>query len=142
MSRSVVPTSFQMPLVRPMQVDWTSAGFAAHTESVRLYNLAVARRFAYAYDGRSTRDEDTVKWLDTPMKRKYKSLSYDDLHKTMDDACCFCLEDLKLADCVTTSCQHSFCAKCYAKYKEKTCPCCRKTVVSLTKYRLVRKQKV
>lgn len=45
---SVVPAALQTPLVRPKRVDWTPEGLATHTESMRLYDLAVARRFASA----------------------------------------------------------------------------------------------
>lgn len=173
MSLSVVPSSFQMPLAR------TPGGLAMYNESIHHYDLAVARRFAYAQRGRyivgddddvvvdiggtgeafvypqlsdvvrrldqemddEDEDEDEdyddgMQWVDNPMKRlvyKLQSLSYDDLHKTMDDACCFCLEELKRVDCFTTSCKHSFCVKCYEKYQKKsTCPCCRQHVVSIT----------
>lgn len=58
MSLAVVPTSFQTPLVRPKRVDWTHEGDDAHAESMRLYDLAVARRFAYARRGRYTCDDE------------------------------------------------------------------------------------
>jgi hypothetical protein len=184
MSLSVVPASFQTPIIRPKRVDWTPDGLAAHTESMRMYDLAVARRFAYATRGRYAYDDDDdvvvdvggtgeafvypqlelsevvrdlenemeeedededdeeeenddgMQWVDSPLKPltyKLQSLSEDDLHQTMDDACCFCLEEFTRANCVTTSCKHSFCVTCYEKYQKKSsCPCCRQRVVSLT----------
>ena len=183
MSLSVVPASFQAPLVRPKRVDWTPGGLAAHVESMRLYDLAVARRFAYAYRGRYTRgddddddvvvdvggtgeafvypqlsdvvrrldheveereeeeeydNDDGMQWVDSPIKPltyKLQSLSEGELQTSMERDCPLCLEELKRADCVTTSCKHSFCATCYERYQKKSsCPCCRQRVVSLTTY--------
>ncbi len=182
MSLSVVPSSFQTPLVRPKRVDWTPGGLATHTKSMRRYDLAVARRFAYVTRGRYTYDDDDdddvvvdvggtgeafvypqVRRLEGEMEdenegeedeeeereesrtrhftHKYKSLSYDVLHKTMDDTCCFCLEEFTRVDAVTTDCGHSFCSTCFESYKKKTkCPCCRQSVVSLTMYCLTSKK--
>ena len=79
-----------------------------------------------------------MKWEDSPMKTstyKLQPLSEDDLSKTMDDVCCFCLDEFTHTDAVTSECGHSFCVTCFKKYKkEKTCPCCRQHVGHMTKY--------
>ena len=88
-------------------------------------------------DDEIQREESYTKHL----THKYKSLSYEDHHKTMDDACCFCLEEFTCVDAVTTDCGHSFCATCFDSYKKQTkCPCCRHSVVSLTRYCLTAKK--
>jgi hypothetical protein len=195
MSLAVVPTSFQMPLVRPKRVDWTPSGGDAHAESMLLHDLEVARRFAYARRGRYMCDDeddvvvdvggvgepfvypqlsDVVRRLDHEMDEddqeeyvleeeegyefvyeeeyevdefvyeenpmntltyKVEEMTRAEFDKSMEQDCPVCLEELKRADCVTTSCKHSFCAKCYKKYpKQRSCPCCRQRVEMLTRY--------
>ena len=69
------------------------------------------------------------------LKTKVKKMSMKKLDESMEQDCPLCLEELKRVDCVTTSCNHSYCASCYGKYKKLSCPCCRQTVVSLTCYK-------
>ena len=178
MSLSVVPASYQTPLVRPKQQGLTSEEYA---ESVRLYDLEVDRRSAYsrrlAYSRYTGAAADVVvevggsggayvyersqhsyshtelsevarrleSQLDTVRKggwdyaklleMKVKKMSMKKLQESMDQDCPLCLEELKRADCVTTSCKHSYCASCYGKYKKMSFLCCRQTVVSLTCYK-------
>jgi hypothetical protein len=178
-----VSTAFQMPLARPKRDYQNPEGLAVYAESVRLYDLAVARRFAYAQRGRYTVDEeddvvvdvggegvpfvypqlsDVVMRLDPEMEEeeededeeeyevdefvyeespmtlllhKLEQMTREEFDKPMEQDCPVCLEELKRADCVTTSCKHSFCATCYKKYpKKRSCPCCRQTVDMLTRY--------
>ena len=204
MSLSVVPSAFQTPLSRPKRDHRTPEGSVAYTELVRLYDLAVARRFAYAQRGRYVCDEDddvvvdvggagepfvypqfssrtevadrsslsnsaevirstmsdVVRRLDeeleatdgedeyevdsdleyeeNPMKTmiyKLEQMTRAEFDNPMERDCPVCLEELKRADCVTTSCKHSFCATCYEKYpKKRSCPLCRQSVEMLTRY--------
>jgi len=184
MSLSVVPTAFQMPLARPKRDHRTPEGLATYAESVRLYDLEVARRFAYAQRGRYTVDDEDDVVVDvggegepfvypvarrledemeeaedddeeedvyegeyevdefvyeesplTLLLHKLEKMPRSEFDKPMEQDCPVCLEELKRADCVTTSCKHSFCATCYKKYpKKRSCPCCRQTVDMLTRY--------
>jgi hypothetical protein len=197
MSVSVVPSSFQTPLVRPRRNTYdvdTSEGFAAYTESLRLYDLEMARRLAYAslkeyrhdadyddvvvdvggtgrpyvlgqqevvrrlafdeeyedddeflsdYESEDTEyevnsDDENFFEEENPlyqMKYKEEKMSQKDLEESMKQDCPLCLEELKRAECVTTSCKHNFCVGCYEKYKKKSsCPCCRQNVFTLTRY--------
>lgn len=74
---------------------------------------------------------------------RLKTVTAAELEEKMTDSCCFCLEELKRADAVTTDCEHSFCVTCYDGFRtctrttarqKRTCPCCRKYVVKLTTY--------
>jgi len=190
MSVCPVPSSvFQMPLARPKRDHRTPEGLAVYTESVRLYDLEVARRWAYMRRGTYVYDDEDDVVVDVggagepfvypvarrledemeeaeadeedvvedvyegeyevysddeledeessmkPMTYKLEQMTRTEFCKPMEQDCPVCLEDLKRADCVTTSCKHSFCATCYEKYpKKRTCPCCRQAVEMLTKY--------
>jgi hypothetical protein len=64
-----------------------------------------------------------------------KKMLQKDIEESMEQDCPLCLEELKRAECVTTSCKHNFCVNCYEKYKKKSsCPCCRQNVLTLTRY--------
>ena len=80
---------------------------------------------------------------------RLKTVTAAELEEKMTDSCCFCLEELKRADAVTTDCEHSFCVTCYDGFRtctrttarqKRTCPCCRKYVVKLTTYHDVSKK--
>ena len=171
MSLSVVPASYQSPIVIPKQQGLTSEEYA---ESLRLYDLEVDRRSAYSsrlayrrYTGNDDTDNvggsgtayvyeparhsyshaelsEVVTRLESLFgskdhatgycKRKVQKMSMKKLQESMDQDCPLCLEELKRVDCVTTSCNHSYCESCYKKYTKSSCPCCRQTVVSLTSY--------
>jgi hypothetical protein len=190
LSGVVVPADFQTPLVRPKLDDREPGGFAAYSESMHLYDLAVARRFAYAQRGRYMCDDeddvvvdvggagepfvypqlsDVARLLDpemeveedeaadvvsvyegeyevdsdyefeeeNPMKKMtytLKKITHKEFHKSMEQECPLCLEELKREVCVTTNCKHSFCVTCYDKYTKRSCPCCRQYVDTLTTY--------
>jgi hypothetical protein len=69
------------------------------------------------------------------MEYKEEKILQTDLEESMKQDCPLCLVELKRAECVTTSCKHNFCVECYEQYKKKSsCPCCRQTVNSLTRY--------
>lgn len=81
--------------------------------------------------------EEEIWWDDIPvLEYKLEEMTPVELQNLMEHDCPVCLEEMKRADCVTTSCNHSFCVTCYEKYKNPTCPCCRQMVMSLTKYTL------
>ena len=74
----------------------------------------------------------------------FKAVTQVELEEQMSDTCCFCLEEFKRADAVTTDCKHSFCTTCYERFRscpratvhqKRTCPCCRKWVTKLMTYR-------
>lgn len=154
MSLSVAPASFQLPLPRPRSVVSvvTTRGFADATRkryvavdvddecgTDETYVYQHVRRLDYEME--EEEEEQREESQTRHFTYKYKSLSYDVLHATMDDTCCFCLEEFTRVDAVTTSCGHTFCSTCFDSYKKKTkCPCCRQSVVSLTWYCLAAKK--
>jgi hypothetical protein len=164
-------TSFNAPLFRPKRGDQTPEAFA---ESLRLFDLEVARRFARAgvseraprqlndefeeeeededeyeylsdeeseveeYEDYSDDEEDRIREENSerPLNHKVVTMTHEEFYQSMEQDCPLCLDEMKRSDCVTTNCNHSYCASCYEKYTKRSCPCCRQYVNMLTTYQL------
>lgn len=158
-----VPAQFRAPLMRPKRVpgeDYEQAMRDYHDEFERrlaLVPLAPPLPFQDAETEDDDTDEDEDDYLsdvdtdeddyedddhpnhfeENPMKPVnyvLKSVPVVELYERMPDDCCFCMEELSRAEAVTTNCGHSFCGGCFARYRKRTCPCCRQHVNRLTTY--------
>jgi len=79
-------------------------------------------------------DEEGEEEDEKPMNHRVENMAQEKLGTSTDQDCPLCLEHFMWADCVTTSCNHSFCVTCYEKYTKRSCPCCRQYVETLTTY--------